>query len=69
MVARTILITSFAALLVAACESSPDPEYRAEGEHGPDPISRDVSHTQGGSIHDPTSLSPPPVHRDYTEDR
>jgi hypothetical protein len=63
------LLAGLTAIMLAGCESWFAADRQAGVIDGPDPISRDVAHTQGGIVHDPTSLSPPPIRREYTNER
>lgn len=56
-------------LLAVACESMDRPRVSTETDRPIDGLNRNVTAKQGGAIHDPTSLSPPPVRRDYATDR
>lgn len=60
-----VILLPLAAILVA-CESVPS---RATGASDIDPLSRDISQSEGGAVHDPTTLAPPPVRREYVQDR
>ena len=64
-----ILMLLLSAGLTAACQNSPYAvDQPSTGQHI-DGLSRNVTQTQGGSIRDPASLSPPPVQPAYVEDR
>ena len=52
--------------LLTALPTSPD-EWR--GEPAIDPVSRNIMQSQGGSVRDSMGLTPPPVRREYVEER
>jgi hypothetical protein len=64
---------SAAFVLLGGCEStrSNDPATATllQNEHPIDGLNRNVSESQGGAIQDPYSIYPPPIRRDYTNDR
>ena len=55
-------------VLLAGCASVETPANTVSGEVGVDPISRNLTQTQGGSIRDPYTLSAPPVRREYVQE-
>jgi hypothetical protein len=45
---------------LAGCQQTSIPTA-SSGERGIDPLSRNLSQTQGGSVRGPVSLNPPPI--------
>ena len=69
---RWLLLTT-PLLFWCGCESTqaPNPATATllQNERPIDGMSRNVGENQGGAIHDPYTLSPPPVRRDYASER